>query len=73
MEQKRVGMEKNKQATGSPARHRQAFSRRDFLATTPSIASPEQPQEINSGSDKGTKWKKESSENWKSKNWDLGA
>jgi hypothetical protein len=53
MEQKRVGMEKNKQATGSPARHRQAFSRRDFLATTPSIASPEQPQEINSGSDKG--------------------
>jgi hypothetical protein len=53
MEQKRVGLEKNKQATGSPARHRQAFSRRDFLATTPSIASPEQPQEINSGSDKG--------------------
>jgi aryl-alcohol dehydrogenase-like predicted oxidoreductase len=65
MEQKRVGMEKNKQATGLPARHRQAFSRRDFLATTAlvgtvltvgslsSIASPEQPKEINSGSDKG--------------------
>ena len=59
-------MEKNKQATGSSARHRQAFSRRDFLATTALVstvltggsslswtASSDQPKEITSGSDKG--------------------
>jgi aryl-alcohol dehydrogenase-like predicted oxidoreductase len=66
MEQKRrVGMEKNKQSIGLPARHWRALSRRDFLATTSLVGtvltvgslswatSSDQPNEIKNGSDKG--------------------
>ncbi len=63
-------MEKNKQTTGSNTQDRRALSRRDFLAGAALIgaglavgpllgaASSDQPKEINNGSDKGLRKKK---------------